>query len=115
MKKYRVSENHEFLKPGLEFSELDLVPIKINELFRNDTAWAAHRDNPTWFEEIDSRWKPELGERYWVFNSHGDVYDFKWSGNSGEEQMYSMGNCFPSRESAEQARDKVKELLLSLK
>lgn len=46
--------------------------------------------------------KPKDGQKYW-FISGGEIYDDWWNNFSTYESLYSIGNCFPSRESAEAA------------
>ena len=59
-------------------------------------------------------WKPEKGDQYYFMDSVGDIVcdplgDFTWM-----SERIAMGNCFKTREEAEAAAEKVKEMLLSL-
>ena len=63
-----------------------------------------------WFEEIKepTRWKPELGEKYYLSDSNGSVYDSVWSNDYIDRSRFEIGNCFQTKEEAEQAVEKLK-------
>lgn len=116
MKKYRkfkVTSEHPFLKEGLEFVENDYIPgVSAESIsFRVSNLFEEH---PTWFEEIDSRWKPEISFSYNYINSYGEIDVTYWRNDETDLGRYNLGNVFKSEKEAEQARDKVKALLLNL-
>lgn len=112
MKKYRVTKEHPFLKEGLELNSFDLIPREL-EGSHTDTEYLASL-NPTWFEEVDSRWKPEIGEKYYRFGINYKIESYFWRNEGFDKETWEFHNCFKTREEAEQARDKVHSLLLSL-
>lgn len=62
------------------------------------------------------RWKPKKEEKYYVVdlgheNSIGSYY---WDNDSTDRTYYNAYNCFQTKEQAEKAAEKVKELLKSL-
>ena len=59
------------------------------------------------------RWKPEKGEEYWFIDLIGDLVRHFWNDRFSENFMWTNGNCFKTREQAEQAREKMKEVLLT--
>jgi hypothetical protein len=58
------------------------------------------------------RWKPKEGERFYFIGVQGEVaeaiYDVDWA------KECEFGNCFQTKEQAQEAAQKVKELLLRL-
>lgn len=63
-----------------------------------------------WFEEIEeqTRWKPEMDQKYYCFGSDGSVVDDDWCGLSIDHNRSEIGNCFESREEAEKAVERLK-------
>jgi hypothetical protein len=59
------------------------------------------------------RFRPEVNQVYFSIVSHY-VFNQAWLGTSGDHDRYAIGNCFETREQAEAALGKVKELLLSM-
>ena len=61
------------------------------------------------------RWKPEPEESYWYVTMEGDIQTVPWSGFSRiDSEAWEYGNCFKTHEQAEQAREKIKEVLLHI-
>lgn len=63
---------------------------------------------------MSERWKPETGAQYYFLDSVGEVVcdphgDFTWM-----RERIAMGNYFKTEAEAKSAREKVKDLLLSL-
>lgn len=68
-------------------------------------------------EEItEEKWKPRFDCSYWFIASDGDVHVEIWDNKDGDvdEKIYDYGNVFRTELLAERARDKIKELLLTL-
>ena len=63
---------------------------------------------------VSQRWKPKEGEEYWFIWDTGQIKNKVWGTWSYHQRRWDMGNCFKTREEAEQARDKIKELLTTL-
>lgn len=64
------------------------------------------------YKEIDlPRWMPEHTGRYFYINSKGEIIGNIWCGIDTNEYHYKFGNCFRTKEEAEAARDKIKEIL----
>ena len=57
------------------------------------------------------KWKPEYREHFYCINWMGTVVETTWYDIQDEETCYEFGNCFKTKEEAEAARDKIKELL----
>ncbi len=70
-----------------------------------------------WLDEVDGKWKPEnMNEEYWYIGPDLSVTRMFFCVDSRiDENLIDVGNCFPTRAKAEEARDKIKELLASLK
>ena len=56
-------------------------------------------------------WKPKYKERYYRINWKGAVVDDTWYGTRDEEICYEFGNCFKTQQEAEEASNKIKEVL----
>ena len=57
------------------------------------------------------KWKPKHGDYYYFINYKGMAMRNTWFNSVNEDIMYEFGNCFRTKEEAEAARDKIKELL----
>lgn len=57
------------------------------------------------------RWKPKYKERYYRITWIGEVAEDIWFGLRNDESGYKFGNCFKTKEEAEAAKDKIKEML----
>lgn len=55
-----------------------------------------------------SVWKPIYGEEFWVVTGYGAVTKYTWTDVDSDEAYYSMNNCFPTKESAEFAAERLK-------
>ena len=54
-------------------------------------------------------WKPMVGDEYWSIDSDGDtIWNYVWHNNDLDEQHYSIGNCFQTRENAVDAIERLK-------
>ena len=58
------------------------------------------------------RWKPNEGDTHWYFDREGTVRFMMWIDDF--DDSFKFGNCFKTKEEAESARDKVRELLRGL-
>ena len=67
---------------------------------------------PEWFEPVIERWKPKEGDTYWVIWTNGDFIDFEWDDYEEDQRKYNFGNCFQTREQAEEAVRRVRKTLL---
>ena len=46
------------------------------------------------------RWKPGMGQRYWLIGIYGYVVGDKWDNHAIDNQAFNAGNAFPSEEAA---------------
>lgn len=53
--------------------------------------------------------KPKNGEKYWQIENDGGVYSEWWEDYYFDEDLYSIGNCFPTEQAA---KDTVRVLKL---
>ena len=78
--------------------------------------YALHADGKDWDAEnkriIEYKWKPKDGEDYYVINTFFKVLRFTWQSYSFDFDLLKSGNCFKTKEEAE---DKAKEILEILK
>lgn len=65
-----------------------------------------------WFEEINesTRWKPELGQKYYFLDGGGFVYDNRWDDDSVDHGRSEIDNCFKIEEEVERAIEYLKAL-----
>ena len=102
MKKYIWANDTPFGKRGEVFD--CNKSVKIDELLAEG-----------WIEEA-GRWKPKLGEDYWVINFSlaGGVFQDTWDDGSVDSIRLERGNVFKTEKEATAAAKKVRALLLSL-
>ena len=87
------------------FREITELAEKLNELI---DACNSEEEKPK------ERWKPEKGEEYYWINIDGEILHSCWNKIWGGEETYNFGNIFRTEKEAEEARDKIKELLNKL-
>ena len=65
-----------------------------------------------WFEEIreSTRWKPEMGCKYYFLDSNGFVYNNIWADDSVDYGRFEISNCFQTKEEAEKVVEYLKAL-----
>ena len=75
------------------------------------------QDNISGYEVVrnkPSRWKPDMGGTYFCINYFGEILEGYFHKIHQDEQAWQFGNCFPTKELAEEARDRIKKLLMEL-
>lgn len=75
---------------------------RLGEFLEKESGWKV--------KEEEERWKPKMGEEYWWFNEEGVGYS-NWSDSESEKFGWDYGNVVKTKEQAEEARLKVKQLL----
>lgn len=67
-----------------------------------------------WFEEIkeSTRWEPVPGDTYWSLDGVGYVNYYESSGGTYTASRVSIGNCFKTKEEAEQVKEYLKALAI---
>ena len=89
-----------------QYSSVEIALMeKINELidaFNNEE------------EKPRKRWKPKEGEKYWEIDLLGRVIEICWNNDDFDKNRYNFGNVFCTEKEAEEAREKIKELLNKL-
>ena len=53
-------------------------------------------------------WKPKYGEMFWRVGGVDGPYSLRWANYDGDELLYSIGNCFKTKEEAEFAIERLK-------
>lgn len=75
--------------------------IIMNEL--KEKSYIYDRNNIEIYKDI---WKPKLSEFYWYITSFGVVTDTFYQGSNVEDDLHiKIGNCFQTKEQAEEARE----------
>ena len=61
-----------------------------------------------------TRWEPELFEAYWYVYNFVRVSTSLWMNDRGDNRLYDTGNCFKTKEQAEMALEKIKQVLMGV-
>ena len=59
-------------------------------------------------EEKKKTWKPKINEKYLFFNNSESINTEIWTQHRLDENRYSIGNCFKTKEDADFAIEKLK-------
>jgi hypothetical protein len=59
-------------------------------------------------------WLPSQGELYFLILGNGMLESFPWSDTVFDHEAWHFGNCFQTQAHAEQAREKMQEVLHTL-
>lgn len=62
-------------------------------------------------QEEPKPWKPERGEKYFTIENRFDVVQYTYCEDDIDESNIQFGNCFRTKERAEQVADKMRLLL----
>ena len=57
------------------------------------------------------RWLPRIGEYYFLMLGNGRIARFPWNDTDFDRAAWHFGNCFHTQAQAEQAREKIREVL----
>ena len=61
------------------------------------------------YKVVSKPWKPKKGEKYWTYSEiWEEVTSFRWEGYYYDLLLWKVGNCFKTRDEAE---DKGKEIM----
>ena len=61
------------------------------------------------YKAVPKPWKPKKGEKYWTYSEiWEEVTSFRWEGYYYDLLLWKVGNCFKTRDEAE---DKGKEIM----
>lgn len=117
MKRYKLKKDTPAFKAGTEcyIEEAgNMVPC------RGISYTIVHKDqlekNPNildeWFEGINesTRWKPEMGQKYYFLDGGGFAYDNRWDDDSVDNGRFEIGNCFQTKEETERVVEYLKAL-----
>jgi len=63
-------------------------------------------------ESKGERWKPkEARERYFYISDYGEILGADWFNDYLDRTRHLICNCFETKEAAQEAADKIKQLL----
>ena len=62
------------------------------------------------YERIIEDWKPEEGDKYYYITAELSVY-WEWENHCLSEKRIKVGNCFPTKELAEEKLKQIKDIL----
>ena len=96
-----------------EMVELKLY-LKDGSQFSFNVRASYLNDHPEIFKPTDEGWRPNYGDEYWALNKDGFISHWTWEGSLVNQEVLAFGNCFPTREIAEKAREKVQALFKQL-
>lgn len=117
MKRYKLLKDTPAFKAGTEcyIEEAGhMVPC------RGISYTIVHKDqlekNPNiltdWFEEVKepTRWKPETDQTYYGIGIGGSIFSEYWNDLTVDHNRFDIGNCFQTKEEAEQVVEYLKAL-----
>lgn len=114
-KKGHVFDGKPFVEETFEYENLDFgTTVKTIKKTISDVELSLLLHTGILEEVTEERWKPQDGEGYWYVDGYGELMKDEWSDCVYDEDLWKYGNCFRTEQEATIARDKVKELLLSL-
>ena len=58
------------------------------------------------------RWKPALNDSYFIITLDGSTMPFTWNNTQFDQFFWELGNCFKTRQEAEQACDAIHTLVM---
>src|SRR5262245_14980115 len=70
----------------------------------------AHLPEPS----APKRWKPACNDAYFIITIDGSTIPFTWRNTQFDQFFWELGNCFQTRQEAEQARDAIHALVMHL-
>ena len=74
-----------------------------------------HEQHKDWDAEkkqlVEWRWKPSLGDEFWIINCDGSVLSIDWDDSPDDKETFAFGNCFQTEEEAKAAAERVKKAL----
>lgn len=79
-------------------TEIKLNLENLTDAERKKLMWLVEKANKPKSEV----WKPEYGKQYWYIGWAGYVQSGAWLNNSDQKDTYAIGNCFRTREEAEE-------------
>lgn len=56
----------------------------------------------------DKVWKPKKYDEYYIITGYGEIHSDTWHDSNHNELVYSIGNCFRTKEEAEFAVERLK-------
>ena len=91
------------------------VDIIQSPLFQGDEPPGWHADEGKAMSSPHAqRWLPSAGDHSFLILGNGMIQRSPWNGTDFDQEAWHFGNCFTTHAQAVQARDKLKEVLLSL-
>lgn len=112
--KYRLRVPQLGLPAGTEFERQEFSRIfwTINSK-RVGVNYELVRDNPNIFEPMIERWKPAMAEQYWYVGT--DIRETEDCNGEYlfDKQRLEVGNCFQTKDQAEEAAKRIKNTLMS--
>ena len=95
-KKYISKKDCEFLPLSEAYYQIIMTELK-------EKGYVYDRNNIEIYKDI---WKPKLSETYWYITSFGVVTDTFYVGDDIHDELHiNIGNCFQTKEQAEEARE----------
>ncbi len=94
----------------------DLPGIKVGEIVYRITHFYSIQlsDHPDWFEPVQEFWVPGDIEEYWWIDPEGDISCSRtYTASCWRNALLAFGNCFRTKERAEEVAAKIKAMLLS--
>ena len=62
------------------------------------------------YKVVSKPWKPKIGEKYWTYSEiWEEVTSFRWEGYYYDLLLWKVGNCFKTRDEAEEKGKEIME------
>lgn len=110
---FKIDEDFHAFKIGFPEKWNDHTPnipqhLKFSEEFM--------KTEPTWFEPIEERWKPGLGDHFWRLDEWGKPYETVYGSGPSPfpyllADLVAFGNCFRTEKQADEAYHCVRQAL----
>ena len=120
MKRYKLLKDLPTFKAGDDFFLTDTGNLFHGKSLHNNTeivySFSEMEKFPNiltdWFEEVNepTRWKPEMCHVYYLLDDDGTVYNNLWDDDPVDNGRFEIGNCFQTKEEAEQVVEYFKAL-----
>lgn len=95
-KEYYHLDKYEFLPLSEAYYQIIMTELK-------EKGYVYNRNDIEIYKDI---WKPNLSDTYWYITSFGAVTDTFYAGDDIHDELHiSIGNCFQTKEQAEEARE----------
>ncbi len=115
MQRYRLLKDLPGLKAGAilgvdQSNKMDILSMPMGSYMTISKVFM--ENNPDWFELIDGRWRPNVGQSYYALTDNFEVNLVRWNNDAADNSFYGSYRVFRTSEQAYKAKDQVRKMLL---